>query len=305
MAGKDAIAPGGIGATLGGMSPRALFAMLLAVLAPGIAGAAGAAAAELGSAPRPGRDFSVGEPAMAMLWVAPGTLRLSSPHGAGDDTTVTLTQGYWLGRTEVTQRQWRAMMDYIPLPSRFKGSERPAEQVSWNLAMIFCGRLTERERVAGRLPEGYEYTLPTEAQWEYACRAGTTGIHAGDLAAMAWYEINSGGETHPVAQKLANAWGFFDMHGNVTEWCADWYAPYPGGSVDDHAGAASGQFRVMRGGAWATSAGECRATYRHWSPTNGPSHAIGFRVALAPRLAARPEARMARNEATATGRAGD
>ena len=238
--------------------------------------------------PAPGKDFTVESPPIAMLWVAPGTFLMSSTHGAGDDTLVTLTRGYWLGRTEVTQGQWQAVMDYVPLPSFFKGSDRPVEQVAWEVAMIFCGRLTERERAAGRLPDGWEYTLPTEAQWEYACRAGTTGIYAGAVEAMAWYDANSGGQTHPVAQKQPNAWGFFDLEGNVQEWCADWYGSYPGGRVNDPAGPAEGQFRVVRGGSWAGPAGYCRSAFRNWTRGLASQSAIGFRLALSPRLSAPP-----------------
>ncbi|MBC7367781.1 MAG: formylglycine-generating enzyme family protein [Undibacterium sp.] len=238
--------------------------------------------------PRLGQDFRLGSPALAMLWIAPGTFLMSSTHGAGDDTQVTLTRGYWLGRSEVTQAQWQEVMDYVPTPSRFKGSERPVENVAWATAMIFCAKLTERERVAGRLPAGYVYTLPTVAQWEYACRAGTTGIYAGDFMAMAWHDANSGGETHPVAGKQPNAWGLHDMHGNVAEWCADWYGGYPGGRANDPTGVAMGQFRVQRGGGWDASGGSCRSGFRTWSPSNHGGHGIGLRVALAPALAAKP-----------------
>ena len=233
--------------------------------------------------PRPGQNFTLAHPAIAMLWVAPGSFRMSSTHGAGDDTRVTLTRGYWLGRTEITQAQWQAVMERIPVPSYFKGSDRPVERVAWDTVMEFCVNLTARERAAGRLPPDYEYTLPTEAQWEYACRAGTTGSYAGAIAAMAWYDANSGGQTHPVAQKQPNAWGFHDMHGNVQEWCADWYGGYAGGRVDDPTGAVSGQFRVMRGGAWTGSAGNCRSGFRGWGPVQATHFSTGFRLALAPR----------------------
>ena len=118
-------------------------------------------------------------------------------------------------------------------PSRFKGPDLPVESVSWHEAMAFCEKLTQREREAGRLPEGYEYTLPTEAQWEYACRAGTTtrfsfGDSDSDLGDYGWYGGNSSYTTHPVGEKLANPWGLYDMHGNVQEWCRDWYGNYPG-----------------------------------------------------------------------------
>ena len=232
--------------------------------------------------PRIGQSFTLDPAAIGMIWIAPGTFLMSSTHGAGDDTRVTLTRGYWLGQTEITQAQWQAVMDRVPIPSRFKGSDRPVEQVEWDLVMEFCLKLTERERAAGRLPEGYRYTLPTEAQWEYACRAGTTGIYAGDLAAMAWYGANSGGQTHPVAQKQPNAWGLYDMHGNVKEWCADWYRGYAGGSVRDPTGPATGQFRTLRGGEWSNFAGPCRSAFRQWQSPNGGNLLIGFRVALAP-----------------------
>lgn len=217
-----------------------------------------------------------------MIWIKPGTFLMSSTHGSGDDTRVTLTRGYWLGRTEVTQAQWQAVVDNIPVPSFFKGSDRPVERVSWETVMAFCLRLTERERSAGRLPEGYIYTLPTEAQWEYSCRAGTTGSHAGKIAAMGWHDVNSGGETHPIAQKQPNAWGLYDMHGNVQEWCADRRGGYPGGSVSDPAGAATGQFRVFRGGSWGDSAGACRSAMRSWTYPAFNNFSIGFRLALAP-----------------------
>ena len=259
----------------------AWFAFVLALAAAGGAAVATPPAATAG-APRTGRNFTLAQPAITLVWIAPGTFLMSSTFGAGDDTRVTLTRGYWLGQTEVTQGQWQAVIDRVPVPSRFKGSDRPVEQVGWDLVMEFCLKLTARERAAGRLPEGYGYTLPTEAQWEYACRAGTTGIYAGEIGAMAWYEANSGNQTHPVAQKQPNAWGLYDMHGNVFEWCADWYRGYPGGAVRDPSGPPAGQFRVLRGGSWDASAGFCRSALRHWKPTSGGNASIGFRVALAP-----------------------
>lgn len=243
--------------------------------------------------PRAGEDFSLAEPSLPMVWIRPGTFFLSNPHGAGDDTRVTLTRGYWLGRTEVTQAQWQAVARHlpvyenIPLPSFFKGTERPVEQVSWDMAALFCAKLTELERAAGRLPAGYVYCLPTEAEWEYACRAGTTGKYAGELPEMAWYDANSGATTHPVALKKPNAWGLYDMHGNVAEWCADWYAGYPGGQAVDPVGPVTGSHRVLRGAAVSNSAGGCRSALRNfWKGSLSHNH-LGFRLALAPiRLAA-------------------
>ena len=147
--------------------------------------------------------------------------------------------------------------------------------------MEFCRKLTTLVRSAGSLPEGYVYTLPTEAQWEYACRAGTTGDYAGDLQAMAWFTENAGGTTHVVATKQANAWGLYDMHGNVWEWCADWYADkLPGGSVSDSKGPASGSNRVNRGGSWWFDAAYFRSANRYGNSPGYRDGNLGFRLAL-------------------------
>jgi formylglycine-generating enzyme required for sulfatase activity len=183
----------------------------------------------------------------------------------------------------VTQAQWTAVMGSNP--SRFTGASLPVEQVSWSEAMDFCRKLTERERAAGRLPEGYEYTLPTEAQWEYACRAGTTGPAGGKLNEIAWYAENSANTTHPVGQKRSNAWGLFDMHGNVWEWCRDWFGRYPGENVTDFAGPASGSQRVTRGGGWCFVARNCRSARRSPELPAARHSFVGFRVALSPTLA--------------------
>jgi formylglycine-generating enzyme required for sulfatase activity len=184
----------------------------------------------------------------------------------------------------VTQAQWEAVIRNNP--SGFKGADLPVEQVSWDDAMAFCRRLTERERAAGRLPDGYVYTLPTEAQWEYACRAGTTGPYAGDgnLDDMGWYSQNSGNTTHPVGQKRPNAWGLYDMHGNVWEWCRDWYGNYPGGLVRDPTGPASGSYRVNRGGCWNYPATECHSASRYFLGPGDRLYFFGFRLALSPTL---------------------
>ena len=142
-------------------------------------------------------------------------------------------------------------------------------------------KLTERERSAGRLPEGFEYTLPTEAQWEYACRAGTTEDFAGGLEAMAWYDQNSGSTTHPAGQKQPNAWELYDMHGNVGEWCRDWYQDHlSGGSVADPIGPALGSARVVRGGDWHSTARDCRSADRYRVGPGIRFNVLGFRLAL-------------------------
>ena len=178
-----------------------------------------------------------------------------------EGNTVTLTKPFYLGKYEVTQAQWQAVMGSNP--SNFKGDNLPVECISWHDAKEFCKKLNEI--YADKLPAGYQFDLPTEAQWEYACRAGTTTAlnngkdltsdwgECSNLNEVAWYTKNSGGKTHEVGQKRANAWGLYDMHGNVWEWCRDWYGAYPGISVTDPVGPSSGSDRVMRGGRWATS----------------------------------------------------
>jgi formylglycine-generating enzyme required for sulfatase activity len=152
--------------------------------------------------------------------------------------------------------------------------------VSWIDAMAFCRKLNAREREAGRLPPGYAFTLPTEAQWEYACRAGTTGAYPGEPNAMAWSEQNSDGTTHPVATKRPNNWGFFDMSGNVLEWCFDWYGPYSREPVVDPAGPESGHYRIARGGSWRVGASVGRSAARAGGSEARLDYTMGFRVAL-------------------------
>jgi formylglycine-generating enzyme required for sulfatase activity len=231
--------------------------------------------------PEPGQRWTIPELGLELMPIAAGTFTMGSQYGDIDEkpeTRVRLSKGFWLGKTEVTQKQWQAVMGNNP--SSFKGDDRPVEQVSWEEAMAFCRELTERERAAERLPEGYAYSLPTEAQWEYACRAGTTGEYAGDLEVMAWCGSNSGSQPHPVGQKRANGWGLHDLHGNVWEWCLDWYGNYPGGSVTDPKSAASGSNRVRRGGSWDSSAHNCRSAYRNWLEPGNRGRHLGFRLAL-------------------------
>ncbi len=199
----------------------------------------------------------------------------------GPQTQVTLTRDFFVGATDVTQGQYEAIMGTNPSFFKAAGRDAPVESVTWDDAIAFCQKLTERERAAGRLPEGCAFTLPTEAQWEYACRAGTTGPFAGDLDAMAWYNKNSGRTTHPVGQKQPNAWGLYDMHGNVWEWVLDWYGDYSGGAVTDPAGPTTGANRVHRGGSWSNAASDCRSADRHGDlASDRSSHSLGFRLAL-------------------------
>ena len=254
----------------------------------------------------------------------------------GPQTQVTLTKGFWLGQTFVTIGQWEKVMGlgvrqqlikHIGDDTRYEiagkkqtlrelmgwsrnatpttylaneGDDLPMYFVSWNDATEFAHKLTARERAAGRLPEGYEYSLPTEAQWEYACRAGTTSAtYAGPntaavLTNIAWYDQNSAAEyagrrlgptrsgPRSVAKKQPNAWGLYDMYGNIWQWCRDWYGLYPGGSVTDPAGPASGTNRVNRGGSFGSGASSERSACRAANPQVEASAYRGFRVALCP-----------------------
>ncbi len=234
------------------------------------------------------------ELAMEMEWCPPGSFVMGSPETELDRFDIEylhqeiINQGFYLGKYEVTQAQYKSIMGKNP--SEFSGDNNPVEQVTWYDAMVFCEKLTRREHEEGRLPEGYEYTLPTEAQWEYACRAGTTtafnngtniptweqtglGGYWDDnhdwhvverepcpnLDEVGWYRYNSNDTTHPVGQKRPNAWGLYDMHGNVWEWCLNGYA---------------------RGGSWFNRAGFCRSAKRVEIDMNNSANIRGFRVAL-------------------------
>ena len=188
---------------------------------------------------------------------------------------VTFTQGFWMQETEVTQAMWNSVMDANP--SRFQGDDNPVENVSWNDFQTFVEKLNAL-KVA---PEGYEFALPTEAQWEYACRAGTTDALYGALDEIAWHETNSGAKTHPVATKAANAWGIFDMIGNVSEWVADAKGAYPTEAVTDPVNpGAERSDRVTRGGSYDDDAEDCRAAARSDEEPGDRDEEVGGRLAL-------------------------
>lgn len=218
---------------------------------------------------------------LELVPISAGSFTMGSNRGSPREQPmhrVRITREFWLGKTEVTQAQWESIMGSNP--SEFKGADRPVENVSYDDALEFCRKLTVRERAAGRLPSGYEYTLPTEAQWEYACRAGTTTDYAGNLDSMGWFGDNSGKQTHPVGQKRANAWGLFEMHGNVREWCSDWMGDYIEGESTDPIGDTSGVCRVVRGGSWFDDATDCRSACRSPLKPDARISGLGFRVAL-------------------------
>lgn len=232
------------------------------------------------------KNFEIPDLQLHLIWVEPGTFSMGSrPEDASDKaetplTRVTFTHGFWLGRTEVTQAQYRAITGDNPSHFADEGSGAPVERVSWIEAMAYCDKLTKREQAAGRLPGNYVYTLPTEAQWEYACRAGTTGPYAGEVEKMSWYDLNSAGATHPVARRQPNDWGFYDMAGNVLEWCADWYGNYSGGAVTDPTGPGEGFFRMARGGSWRSKMEIGRSAARSGASPARQDYTLGFRLAL-------------------------
>ena len=229
---------------------------------------------------------------MRMCWIPPGEFLMGSPEdelGRDDDETqhrVTITQGFWLGKYQVTQAQWEAVMGGNP--SWGKGANLPVERVTWDEISEPGGFL---ERTNDFAATGARFALPTEAQWEYACRAGTTtALNSGknltstegacqNLDEVAWYRENSCEETHPVGMKKANAWGLHDMLGNSNEWCADWYGDYPTKPMADPLGPDTGSDRVFRGGSLGYYARYCRVARRNCGDPADSDGNVGFRAA--------------------------
>ena len=243
-----------------------------------------------------GTDFygSWMDPKARFVWINPGTFQMGSNSGTDPDRfsdevphRVTLTRGFWLLDHEVTQREYSWVTGKTP--SYFQGdAARPVEQVSWDDAVAFCKSLTDLDRAQGRIRADQAYRLPTEAEWEYAARAGSTGARytvdgknvVESLDLIAWHTGNSGSTTHAVKELKPNAWGLYDMMGNVWEWCSDWYGAYPSGSVTDPTGPSSGSFRVLRGGSWSFGARGVRSAVRGGSVPGHRSLNLGFRPAL-------------------------
>ena len=217
--------------------------------------------------------------------------------GRGSDEIqhqVTLTNGFYLGKYEVTQAQYETVMTgnsegLNAKPSQWpNNNDRPVERVGWNDVQVFLSRLNDMEQTAGRLPAGWKYVLPTEAQWEYACRAGTTTAYSwgNDInSTRANYNWDGGAtsgvdfkQTRDVGQYAANPWGFFDMHGNVNEWLYDWKADYPSGSQTNPEGPASGSNRVTRGGSWFNPGRILRSANRSYGSPSDRLYGLGFRV---------------------------
>jgi formylglycine-generating enzyme required for sulfatase activity len=260
----------------------------------------------------PHQDWTVPDLGLELVWVAPGSFRM----GAADSPpvhTVQIAHGFWAGKYEVTQAEYEALMGRNP--STFKGARNPVERVSWGEATAFCTKLTEREQKAGRLQDGYEYRLPTEAEWEYAARGGTgsKGTNysgSNNVDEVAWYYANSGNRrlddaeadektrlsnlsgsnsrSHPVGLRKPNELGLYDLSGNVWEWCLDgydesYYAKSPG---TDPVNLQAATFRVKRGGSWGNGAGDVRSALRSRSRPGDASNGLGFRLVAAPALPA-------------------
>jgi formylglycine-generating enzyme required for sulfatase activity len=254
-------------------------------------------------------------PSPRMAWIPPGTFVMGSPTSEAerfaDETqhTVTLTKGFYMGKYAVTQGEYLALMGNNPsyfTTRDYNGNlispdlNRPVDGVSWDDATSYCAQLTAQEQAAGRLPSGWVYRLPTESEREYACRAGTTtAFHYGNAlrGGMAnfcdYYEYDASigtifvpnpawlPRTTTVGSYQASAWGLYDMHGNVWEWCRDWYGSYLTGSVTDPQGSPSGSDRVFRGGSWVTRASGCRSAWRHARAPGFRDYGVGFRSVLA------------------------
>jgi len=239
----------------------------------------------------PGRplSFDLGNGiSLDMVWIPPGTFLMGSPENEAErwhnetQHIVTLTKGFWMGKYEVTQEQWQSVMGENLC--KVKEARLPVSNVTWYQCHEFVKKLNERLQTADRRLQTFR--LPTEAEWEYACRAGTTGPFAGDdLDAMAWHFWNRGGHLHPVGLKRPNAWGLHDMHGNVSEWCLDFYGDYPRKAVTDPTGvvvqcpeyALDIEHCVIRGGA----SYNCRSAYRNQSWPCYQWGDVGLRVVLA------------------------
>lgn len=230
---------------------------------------------------RLGGDFVLHVLQLPMIFIEPGSFVMGNPtvENEGPLTQVTLTHPFWIGRHEITRAQWRIVMEADP--GDVEQRSVPMVEISWVDVQVYCAKLTAFEQAAGRLPPGYAYSLPTEAQWEYVCRAGTTTDTVEDLDEVAWYANNSSNRLHAVGGKRPNAWGIYNMLGNASEWCLDSYAVrLSGGQQTNPIGSEHGSMMVVRGGNYASIATNCRITKRGGNLQEGASDKIGFRVVL-------------------------
>ena len=189
---------------------------------------------------------------------------------------VTITHEFWMGEFDVTQGQWQAVMGTNPSHSKESGPDAPVERVSWNDVQQFLGKVNASQ-------QEWMVRLPTEAEWEYAARAGTTTETYGPLDDIAWYRGNGGGKTHRAGEKRPNAFGLYDMLGNVWQWCSDWFGPYPSATAVDPTGPESGDKRIDRGGCYYCDAIHERASRRNRDTVEHASPSIGFRIVAVPK----------------------
>lgn len=218
---------------------------------------------------------------MSFAKIPAGEFQMGSESGSDNEKPVhqvKISQAFWMQTTEVTQMQWMALMGNNP--SRFYTCYQcPVERVSWSQVQSFIKKLNNQ------MKDGSTYRLPTEAEWDYAARGGTTGDYVGnlDLDSMVWYSKNSGSKTHPVGTKSANGWGLYDMYGNVWEWVEDRYGKYPSGSVTDPKGGTASSYRVFRGGSWTNSGSTLRSEFRGFNSPENRSDLLGFRLVRDPK----------------------
>jgi formylglycine-generating enzyme required for sulfatase activity len=260
--------------------------------------------------PEAGSAYSIPGLVLNLVYVAPGWFEMGSYRGEDDEKplhSVEISKGFWIGQTEVTNGQWDAFIkatgyDGTEDPEYLRhhrdwnnfasdAPDYPVVCVSWYNVTAFCQWLTRREAEAGRLPEGYEYRLPTEAEWEFAAREGKENeqnryVGGSRIGRVAWFINNSQGHTHPVGQKKDNSLRIFDMSGNVWEWCWDKYDPgyYSRSPTSNPTGPDSGWNRVYRGGAWLEGEMHCRTSNRDFHPPDHAEKHLGFRVALGPQI---------------------
>ena len=238
------------------------------------------------------KEFEVNNVTFKMVFVKGGSMYLGCTSGSGrcesdqsPSHNVTLTD-YYMGETEVTQALWKAVMGYNNNPSNWKGDLLPVEMVSWNDCQEFVSRLNSR--LSSDLPQGYQFALPSEAQWEYAARGGqktSGGMYAGsgNVSFVAWYYDNSSSRTHDVKQKAPNELGLYDMSGNVWEWCEDWYSSTfysDNRNWTDPVNTYVGSSRVLRGGSWYSNASYCRVAHRYGDSPGSRGDSYGFRLAI-------------------------
>ena len=245
------------------------------------------------SPPTLGKPWTVPGVDLEMVWLSSGTFLMGSMHREAERDEapvhrITISRGFWMGKYEVTQLQWKRIM--CTRPSYYRGWTLPVECVTWFDAKEFCRTLNRDELTKKSLPDEYQYRLPTEAEWEYACRGGlTTDFCKGDLVALGfegWFRPDDEAiGTHPVGLKNPNPWGLHDMRGNVAEWCEDFYGKYDGSNVTDPQGPTKGGNRVLRGGShYVWSAWEPRASCRSQMPSDSKGMDMGFRIVAAHRL---------------------